>query len=527
MKNIQRTLVLGCSLLALAGCGADEIVSPGTGGNVTINNVTNNPPPAPTPTPTPTPTQSLVTPANGCPTFNDPDGLTDEGLITGPTGTYRVCALPLTIDANSRLPFIPGLLYRLAGQTLIGTDGGPVASGADTDVTLTIDPGVIIYASGSSYLASTRGNKLVAKGTRDRPIIFTSRDNVLGLVGEDSSSQWGGVVQLGRAQVTDCIAPGAVPGSNDCEFALEGSVTPARGGGTDNEDDNGDLEFVQIRFSGFILGQDNELQGLTTIGTGSGSKFDYIQSVNSSDDGVEFFGGTVNMKHLIVYGSEDDSLDVDIGVKSDLQYVILSQRAVGDTLIESDSSNGGENDTPRTAVRMANATMIQRVPNDQALRFRGGSDFTIVNSVLIDASGRTGGTPCLRVDDEETVQATGPDERGPLVFRSMGIQCESLSRNGSFGGLNAADAAALFTGDNSNNIAFAITLTNNYLNGANEDGFTPIFNNTSLSSFFEATTFIGAVSPTDDWTAGWTCNMRLLTFAPANTGSCTTLPVFS
>jgi hypothetical protein len=525
VKNIQRTLILGCSLLALAGCGADEIVSPGTGGNVTINNTTNNPPPAPTPTPTPT--QSLVTPANGCPTLVNGVPLTDENTITGPTGTYRVCALPLVINDSTRLPRINGLLYRLAGQTQIGTDGGAVASAADTNVTLTIDPGVIMYATGSSYLANTRGNRLVAKGTRERPIIFTSRDNILGLAGEDSSSQWGGVVMLGRGQVTDCIAPGATPGSNDCEFAVEGSITPARGGGTNNADDNGELEFVQIRFSGFILGQDNELQGLTTVGTGSGTGFDYIQSVNSSDDGVEFFGGTVNMKHLIVYGSEDDSLDVDVGVKSDLQYVILSQRTVGDTLIESDSSNGGENDTPRTQVRMANATMIQRVPNDQAVRFRGGSDFTIVNSVLVDASNRTGGTPCLRVDDEETVQATGPDERGPLVFRSMGIRCETLARNGSFGGPNAADAAALFTGNASNNVAFAITLTNGYLNGANENGFTPIFDNTSLSSFFETTDFIGAVSPTNDWTAGWTCNMQLLTFAPANTGSCTTLPVFT
>jgi hypothetical protein len=527
VKYIQRSFIVGCSLIALAGCGADEIVSPGTGGNVTINNSTTTNNPAPAPAPTPTPTQSLVTAANGCPTLVNGVQLTDENTITGPTGTYRVCALPLTINDSTRLPRIDGLLYRLAGQTLIGTDGGAAPSSADTNVTLTIDPGVIIYASGSSYLASTRGNKLVAKGTRERPIIFTSRDNVLGLAGEESSSQWGGVVMLGRGQVTDCIASGSTPGTNDCEFALEGSITPARGGGTTNTDDNGELEFVQIRFSGFILGQDNELQGLTTIATGSGTKFDYIQSVNSSDDGVEFFGGTVNMKHLIVYGSEDDSLDVDVGVKSDLQYVILSQRAVGDTLIESDSSNGGENDDPRTQVRMANATMIQRVPNDQALRFRGGSDFTIVNSVLVDASGRTGGTPCLRIDDEETVQATGPDERGTLVFRSMGIQCESLSRNGSFGGPDAAGAAALFTGDDSNDVAFTITLTSGYLNGANETGFTPIFDNTSLSSFFEATTFIGAVDPADDWTAGWTCNMDLLTFVPGNTGSCTTLPVFS
>lgn len=522
MKTITRSFVFGASALALASCGADEIVSPGTGGNVTINNTTNNPPPAPAPTPTPTST--LVTPAAGCPTFNDPEGLTDEGTITGPTGTWRVCALPLTIDANSRLPYLPGLLYRLKGQTLIGTDGGPTASGADTNITLTIDPGVIVYASGSSYLGATRGNKLVAKGTRARPIVFTSRDNVLGLNGEDSSSQWGGVVMLGRAQVTDCIEPGATPGTNGCEFPLEGSSIRAVGGGTTNTDNSGELEFVQIRFSGFILGQDNELQGLTTVGTGSGTRFSHLQSINSSDDGVEFFGGHVNFKHLIVYGAEDDSLDVDVGLKGQFQYVILSQRAVGDTLIESDSSNGRENSTPRTAVTLANATMIQRVPNAQAVRLRGGGDFTIVNSVLVDA---TGTTPCLRIDDGATMQTTGADELGPPVFRSMGIQCPTLSRAGSFGGASAAEAAALFTGGAGNNVSYTATLTNGYLNGANETGFTPIFNATSISSFFESTTFIGAVSPSNDWTLGWTCNMALLSFPSGNTGSCLTLPVYS
>src|SRR5690606_20252130 len=128
---------------------------------------------------------------------------------------------------------------------------------------------------------------------------------------------------------------------------------------------------------------------------------------NSSDDGVEFFGGHVNMKHLVVYGSEDDSLDVDVGVKALLQYVIMVQRAVGDGVIEGDSSNGNEDSTPRSNVVLANATMVQRVPNDQAIRIRGGMDFSIVNSVLVDAS--AGGTPCLRIDDAQTMQAAGPD----------------------------------------------------------------------------------------------------------------------
>ena len=106
MKTITRSLVFGCSMLALAGCGAEEIASPGTGGNVIINN------PTPTPTPPPTPTGGTVTAANGCPTIADAQGLTDEGTIQGPTGTYRVCAMPARFNTSSTLPYIAGLLYR-------------------------------------------------------------------------------------------------------------------------------------------------------------------------------------------------------------------------------------------------------------------------------------------------------------------------------------------------------------------------------------------------------------------------------
>nr|WP_283773346.1 hypothetical protein [Altererythrobacter sp. KTW20L] len=508
--------------MALSACGPEEIASPGTGGNVTINNNTTNPP---APTPTPTPTSSLVTPATGCPTITAAGGLADEGTITGPTGTWRVCALPLVIDESSNLPYIPGLLYRLAGQTAIGTDQGAASTG--NDVTLSIEPGVIVYASGSSYLAATRGNRLNAVGTEDRPIIFTSRDNVLGLNGENSSSQWGGVVLLGRAPVVDCVAAGATPGSAACEFALEGSATPAFGGGTNSADNSGRLEFVQIRFSGFILGNDNELQGLTTVGSGSGTIINNLQSVNSSDDGVEFFGGSVNMKRLIVYGAEDDSLDVDVGVKGQFQHVILSQRAVGDALVEGDSSNGREDQLPRTDVVIANATMIKRTPGSAGLRIRGGMDFTVVNSVILDLSSNS---QCLRIDDAQTMREAnvGLQDDGPPVFASNGFQCPTLTRNGSIGndpGPTAAQALALITG-NGNNTAYTNTLVSGYLNGPNETAFTPIFDVTALSSFFSVTTYIGAVSPDDDWTQGWTCNMQLLNFGTGNTGSCLTLPVY-
>jgi len=523
--NLSRSLILGSSILALAACGPDEIASPGTGGNVIINN------PTPTPSPTPTPTATTgVTPANGCPTIADAQGLTDEGTVTGPEGEWRVCATPLRFNTSSTLPRIPGLLYRLPGEVNIGTDGGPapdISDGlSDTNVELTIEPGVIIYASGSSFLNVTRGNSINASGTAALPIIFTSRDNVLGLNGADSSGQWGGIVLSGRAPVTDCVAPGATPGTVDCERQVEGAVSPSFFGGATDNDSSGTLRYVQIRYSGFVLSGDNELQSLTTGGIGSGTEMRYIQSVNSSDDGVEFFGGLVNIKNLIVAGAEDDSLDTDTGVKANMQFVIAAQRpGIGDAIIEADSNNGLQDQTPRQNTTIANATFIQRKDDDQVIRIRGGADYGIYNTLAWDAS--AAGTPCVRIDLSETIRAAnaGLDDVGAPRFESVALDCATDFRDGS-GGIVAAQTEAIFDAGAGNDKAFINTIINGYLNGANEDGFATIFDVTSLGSFFEATSFIGAVSSADDWTQDWTCDSSAVSFGN-NTGSCTSIPVFN
>ncbi|WP_340588780.1 hypothetical protein [Erythrobacter alti] len=524
MTNLSRSLILGSSLLALAACGPDEIASPGTGGNITINN-----PPA-TPTPTPMPTSAAVTPANGCPTIADAQGLTDEGTITGPEGEWRVCATPLRFNTSSTLPRIPGLLYRLPGEVNVGTDGGPTPDASDglsdTNVELTIEPGVILYATGASFLNVTRGNSINAVGTSSRPIIFTSRDNILGLNNADSSGQWGGVVLSGRAPVTDCVAPGATPGTIACERQVEGAASPSFFGGATNNDSSGTMRFVQIRYSGFVLSGDNELQSLTTGGTGTGTSLSNIQSVNSSDDGVEFFGGFVNIKRLIVAGAEDDSLDTDTGVKANMQFVIAAQRAgIGDAIIEADSNNGLQDQTPRQNTTIANATFIQRKDGDQVVRIRGGTDYGLYNTLVWDAS--AGGTACIRIDLPETIRAAaaGLDDVGPPRFQSVALDCATDFRDGS-SGVTAAQAEGIFDTGAGNNKSYVNTLVNGYLNGSGENGFAAIFDVTSLGTFFEASSFIGAVSASNDWTQGWTCDSSAVSFGN-NTGACTSIPVFN
>lgn len=522
MTTFQRSLVLGCSALALAGCGADEIVSPGTGGDVIIN----NPTPSPTPAPTPTPTSSLVTPAAGCPTISDPTGLTDSGTISGPTGEYRVCTLPARFTASSTLPYIDGLLYRMNGRVDVGTDGGPSADASDgasdTNVELSIEPGVIVYATGASFLNVNRGNTIEANGTAERPIIFTSRDNVQGLNGEGASGQWGGVVLSGRAPVTDCVAEGATPGSVNCERQVEGAADPAIFGGATADDSSGSMQYVQIRYSGFVLSGDNELQSLTTGGTGSGTTLENIMSFNSSDDGVEFFGGRVNVKGLIVVGAEDDSLDTDTGVKANLQYVVAIQRpGAGDTIIESDSDNAFNDSTPRQNTRISNATFVHQNAIDQVVRIRGFADYSIANSVIVSARD----TACLRVDgQEELTRTTGPDEAGPVAFDSLVMDCATPFRDGS--GATAANVQTVFDAGSNNNSAFTNTLSMLFLNGANEDGVA-VFDVSEWDAFFETPTFVGAVSAANrDWVNGWTCNSATVTFDEAVT-SCTSLPVYN
>ncbi|MCZ8019980.1 hypothetical protein [Novosphingobium sp.] len=523
MKKIHGLLLASCSAAVLAGCGPSDIASPGTGGNVIIN-------PAPTPTPTPTPTgPATVTPAAGCPTIADPQGLTDAGTISGPTGTWRVCSLPNRINRTITLTKVPGLLYQLPGRVDVGTDGGATATAADTNVVLNIEPGVIVFGgTGVSWLHVNRGNRINAAGTATNPIVFTSRDNVLGLNTETSSGQWGGIVLSGRAPTTDCtIAPAATPGSAQCERQTEGAVDPAIYGGANPADNSGTMRYVQIRYSGYVLSGNSELQSLTLQGVGTGTQLSHIQSVNSSDDGIEIFGGRVNMKYLIVGGAEDDSVDTDTGTKTNIQYLIAFQRpGVGNGIIEADSDNSADGNTPRQNTRLANVTFLHTgtAGDTQAsILLRGGTDYSIANGVMVSPN-----YACLRISRTQTASATvdaGIDEAGAPLFRSFVMQCGTPKYIGS-NGVTATDAQNIFgSGSNNNNDAFTPTLASQFINGTNEGGV-PGFDAKTWVSFFDTTTWIGAVRNTaDNWYAGWTCNMSYLTFGTGNSGACTSLPV--
>jgi hypothetical protein len=512
-------MIASAVAVALAGCGADEISSPGSGGNVTIN----NPPPTTPNNPDPNPSPTLVTPAAGCPTIANPQALQDDGTITGPTGTYRVCTLPPVLTANTTLARVPGLLYSLNGRVNVGVDRG-AAPTADAPVILTIQPGVVIYAqTGTSWLAVNRGNRIQAVGTATQPIVFTSRDNVLGLATDDAQGQWGGVVLMGRAPITDCtVAPGATPGTIACERQTEGSTDAAIYGGATPDDNSGTIKYVQIRYSGYVLSGNNELQSLTLEGVGSGTTIDFFQSHNSSDDGFENFGGRANMRHVVVTGADDDNIDLDTGYKGTLQYVIAVQKTSGaaDSIIELDSANALEDNTPRTHMKIANFTFVHRNPataNQAAMLFRGKADATLVNGVV------TSPMACLRLNGANILTTdAATDKVGPPAFNSVVMQCATTPFVGS-SGVTADQVATAFNAGANNSSSFSNTLSSTFVNGTNEAAVTPT-NPQNFDAAFDITTYVGAVRDAGDtWYAGWTCNSATASFDSSGT-ACTSLP---
>ena len=371
-----------------------------------------------------------------------PTGTLDDGTVT-PSGasapSYRLCRLPGAITTDLSLPKIAGVVYRLRGQTEVGTDLG---STGGAGATLTIAAGSVVAADSTEatndLLLVNRGSKLVAIGTRDAPIIFTSQQNLANNgVSDATQGQWGGIILLGRAPTAVCATgtgPNNAAGSSTtCQQAIEG-VTGRFYGGPNATDSSGQMSYVQIRYSGIAISEGNELQGLTLGGTGSGTVLDHIQSHNSADDGIEIFGGTSNLKYIAITGADDDGFDIDNGYRGFMQFMIAAQRVLGataDSFSTEIDSNGAEDLLPRTFSTYANFTFIQTAAAPAAIRQRGGSDMRYVNGVVKSVSN----VPCLNLvastSDRSTIRAAntgptdngGPQEFGPPAFSSVYFAC--------------------------------------------------------------------------------------------------------
>lgn len=215
--------------------------------------------------------------------------------------------------------------------------------------TLTIEPGTIIKGDkGSDVNASAlivdQGAKLIANGTADKPIIFTSIDDNI-KVGEKAGTNlseanvglWGGVIVLGNAPIS--VAGDAKTANIE---GIPANAPYGQYGGTNAADNSGSLKYVSIRHGGITIGQDNEINGLTLGGVGSGTTIDNIEIVGNQDDGIEWFGGSVNATNLLTWAAGDDGLDVDQAYSGTIKNALVIKGKESDSALELDGPEGSK-----------------------------------------------------------------------------------------------------------------------------------------------------------------------------------------
>ena len=213
--------------------------------------------------------------------------------------------------------------------------------------TLTIEAGTIIKAfagsgANASALIIARGAKIMANGTTDNPIVFTSAaDNIQlgqsfgGNLTENDRGLWGGLLVLGYATIS-------VEG-NASETQIEGipaSDTNGLYGGNDNSDNSGEINYVSIRHGGAEIGEGNEINGLTLGGVGSGTSIANVEVVANVDDGIELFGGSVDVSNALVWAQGDDGLDIDQAYSGTVSNSVVVLGDISDHAMEIDGPEG-------------------------------------------------------------------------------------------------------------------------------------------------------------------------------------------
>jgi hypothetical protein len=389
----------------------------------------------------------------------------------------------------------------------------------DSTFSLTIPAGTVIKGDSASTLIIYRGAQIFAQGTASNPIVFTS----LKQAGLRGRGNWGGVIILGKAP------------TNQVDPKIEGGIIPGSYGGSDPADNSGIFEYVRIEFPGYRFQLNNEVNGLTMGGVGSGTTIRNVQVSFSDDDSFEWFGGTVDAKYIVAYGGTDDEFDTDFGYQGRVQFGFGMKDP--DTWDPTGETNGFESDNegsasyknPRTFPFFSNVTFVGPRRVDSVLsrtgnRFqynsllRRGTMQSIYNSVLF---GWPGG---LSLRD---VQSYGAAIGDTLQIRNTSIAAfDGVTypvMDGNQPAVTDAQVAAWFNAGSYNNLGGTSTrlmssvgLTD--MNNINDPNPVPAggseligsadFTNPRLGTFFTSVSYRGAFDPAlsldQQWTAGWT-----------------------
>lgn len=444
----------------------------------------------------------------------------------GSTSAFAVCPVGTTSDATiaasfpafsdacvldsspytSNLTLTSENLWVLEGKTEIGTDvgiGGTVTAGP----TLTIEAGTTVVgndtndaAQNPDRLVINRGAKIEANGTKASPIRFTGIQNLSS--GSTALAQWGGIYINGQGTTNECddaTLPAAATGT--CE--RNGEANTGTYGGNNNADDSGSISYLTVAYAGDAFDPETDLNGVAFQAVGSGTSVSNLQVHANVDDGVEFYGGAVNVSNLVLTDAGDDSFDTTGGWAGEAQFVVISQSGASgnseERAFESDNNKSPNNASPETNGTVANVTIVRSNGIDaDVFKIRRGSALNFANVVVSSNNGN-----CFDITDGSGTGSFSGSVTSPLgTISSLDqILVECGGDDGSV--TDATDSATWVNTDNAGEVTSGTTSLDGYVNGATENGVTAA--DLSGSSFLQDVNFIGAVASCEqDWTKGWT-----------------------
>ena len=431
---------------------------------------------------------------------------TDGTVTPGSTYSYRVIAKNASGSSDPSDPVVGDVPEELAEASLSGDIDGDRVLSADTTyfiqgivtvldgASLTIPAGTLLLGDVDitpSALIVRQGGQLFSNGTEEAPVIFTSEAPA----GERESGDWGGVVLNGRSI---CNFPAA-------ECVGEGSS--GEYGGDVLDDDSGSIVYTRIEFAGYEVSFGNELNALTLNGVGSGTVLHHIQTHYGSDDGFEWFGGTVDAKYLLATGISDDSFDYSTGWQGRGQFWIAQQDPDdADNGFEVDGNEDDSEATPFTDPTIYNVTLVGKgvdgaggTAGESAtgMLIRLGAAGDIRNAIV------TGfGTAGIDIDNQPTIDH-GLSIRNSIVGQNF------IETSDDDDGID--EAAFLSTGGWDNQVGVDPMLENAF--DRVRPDFRPADGSPALAGFatppddgfFDAVDFIGGADPAGTpWYEGWT-----------------------
>lgn len=412
-----------------------------------------------------------------------------------------------------------------------------ITQGGDGSV-LRLEAGAILaFRSNDDYFVINRGSQIFAEGTAEAPVVVTSDSDINGTVGPEDVQQWGGMIINGFGVTNKCAYTGNMTdgdlATSDCHVAAEGKAGAGQTyyGGDNNADNSGVLNYFMVKHTGAQVAPGNDLNGISFNAIGSETEVDYLQVYSTYDDGIEFFGGAVNVNHFVALYARDDSIDIDEAYQGTIDYALVIQgENDGDHCIESDgigSYGDRESDviTDLVARGLNSRATIKNLtcivsPNEMGThaaghgwRIREAHFPTIQNTLLTTAymADSSADNYCVRIESDEGLQAA---QDGDLVVEESIIACNNLTNGGPLP--NGTTTQAFLEANNdvmqtaeagenpatSDNLRildgfYSLPLGDMVVNGGSPT-VTPT----------EGRAFLGGVTADDDWTAGWTYGLH-------------------